>query len=75
MPVWSDSISAMPIMPMLPANEVSSVRAFLVIRLFSESDSAVRKDIDVFPLWRALFFASLPARFSSERRFSSADGS
>ena len=40
-------ISAMPIIPMLPANAVSTVRVFFVIRLFSERDSAVKKLMDV----------------------------
>ena len=38
----------MPMMPIEPAKAVRSVRPFLVIRLFSESDSAVPKDIEVF---------------------------
>ena len=32
--------------PMLPANEVSMVRAFFVIRLLRLSESAVRYDIE-----------------------------
>ena len=43
MPFESESMSAMPIMPMLPAKAVSMVRAFLVMRLLSERESAVRK--------------------------------
>ena len=38
----------MPMMPMLPAKLVRNVRPFLVIRLFSESESAVRSDIERF---------------------------
>ena len=38
----------MPMMPMLPAKLVRNVRPFLVIRLFSESESAVRPDIERF---------------------------
>ena len=37
-----DRIRAMPMMPMLPANAVRKVRPFLVMRLFRDSDSAVR---------------------------------
>ena len=36
----------MPIMPMLPAKAVRMVRAFLVMRLLSERDNAVRKLIE-----------------------------
>ena len=38
----------MPMMPMLPANEVISVRPFLVIRLLNDNATAVRNDIEVF---------------------------
>ena len=48
MPFESDRISAMPIMPMEPAKAVRMVRAFLVIRLLSESPSAVKNDMEVF---------------------------
>ena len=37
----------MPMMPMDPANEVISVRPFLVIRLLNDRDRAVRNPIDV----------------------------
>ena len=51
-------IRAMPMMPMLPAKAVSSVRAFLVIRLFSESDKAVKKLMDVrFPMGAELLLS------------------
>ena len=40
-------ISAMPMMPMLPAKAVSTVRVFFVIRLFNESASAVKKLMEV----------------------------
>ena len=46
MPFESESISAMPIMPMLPAKAVRMVRAFLVMRLLSERESAVKKLIE-----------------------------
>ena len=44
-----DSISAMPIMPMLPAKAVSTVLPFFVIRLLSESDRLVKKPILALP--------------------------
>ena len=44
-------IKAMPIMPMEPAKEVKMVRAFLVHRLLKLKDSAVRKDMDAFPIF------------------------
>ena len=50
-------MSAMPMMPMLPAKAVSKVRAFFVMRLFVESASAVKKLIEVF-LSRAVEFMS-----------------
>ncbi len=56
-PLESESISAMPIMPMLPAKLVRKVRAFFVSRLSSESESAVKKDIPMpFLLFRFCFF-------------------
>ena len=45
-PLESDMINAIPMIPMLPANAVRKVLAFLVIRLFRLRESAVRKDID-----------------------------
>ena len=45
MPLERESISAMPMMPMLPAKAVSMVRPFFVIRLLSERLRAVRKDM------------------------------
>ena len=44
-PVDKDRISAMPMMPMLPAKEVSSVRAFLVRRFWKLSARAVANDM------------------------------
>ena len=46
-PFETESIRAIPIMPMLPANAVSRVRAFLVIRLLSDRWRAVPSDIDL----------------------------
>ena len=62
-PCETESIRAMPIMPMLPAKAVSSVRAFLVIRLLSESCRAVAIDMDLLRrlLARPLFFATAAA--------------
>ena len=48
MPLDSDMISAMPMMPMLPAKAVRMVRAFLVIRLLVDRARAVRKLMEVF---------------------------
>ncbi len=44
-PLASDRIEAMPIMPMLPAKAVISVRPFFVSRFLNESESAVRNDM------------------------------
>ena len=49
-PVDTDRISAMPMMPIDPANEVRSVRAFLVFRLLKLSASEVANDIDALPI-------------------------
>ena len=46
-PLDTESMSAMPIMPMLPANAVRRVRAFFVIRLFSDRWRAVPIDMDL----------------------------
>ncbi len=43
-----DKINAMPMIPMLPANDVIIVRPFLVRRLFADKESAVQKDIEAF---------------------------
>ena len=50
----------MPIIPMLPANEVRKVRTFLVSRLFIESESAVKNDIEGFFLPFSFAFCSSP---------------
>ena len=50
----------MPIMPIEPAKEVRIVRPFLVIRLLSDSDSAVPNDIEVFSLETAAGAISSP---------------
>ena len=54
MPFDSDMISAMPMMPMLPAKAVSRVLAFFVIRLFMESARAVAEAADVLVLGGAV---------------------
>ena len=59
-PLESERISAMPIIPMLPANEVRKVRTFLVSRLFIESESAVKNDIEGFFLPFSFAFCSSP---------------
>ena len=41
----------MPMMPMDPANAVSSVRAFFVFRLLKLKERAVRKDMEAFPMF------------------------
>ena len=50
-PVDSARIRAIPIMPMDPAKEVRRVLAFLVFRLLKLSESAVRKDMEAFPIF------------------------
>ena len=60
-PLDTESMSAMPMIPMLPAKAVSRVLAFLVMRLFSDSCSAVFIDIDLLCLPLAL----LAARFGT----------
>ena len=44
-PFASDRMAAMPIMPMLPAKAVMSVRPFFVSRFLNESESAVKNDM------------------------------
>ncbi len=46
-PFASARIAAMPMMPMLPAKAVISVRPFLVMRLLKDSANAVKNDMDV----------------------------
>ena len=48
-PVETDRIRAMPMMPIDPANEVSSVRPFLVLRLLKLSAMDVASDIEALP--------------------------
>ena len=45
MPLASDKMAAIPIIPIDPANAVTNVRAFFVIRLLKERATAVRNDI------------------------------
>ena len=61
-PAETAKISAIPIIPMLPANDVRNVRPFFVIRLLSERERAVKKDIDFFFL---AFFCSFLSTISS----------
>ena len=49
----------MPMMPMEPAKAVSSVRAFLVIRLFRLRERAVRKPMEVFLVFSSRTGSSL----------------
>ena len=65
MPLLSDKISAMPIIPMLPAKAVKNVRPFFVIRLLSDSDSAVPKLIEVFLLLPAAGFSSTASSYGA----------
>ena len=44
-PFASDKMAAMPIMPMLPAKAVMSVRPFFVSKFLNESESAVKNDM------------------------------
>ena len=50
-PFESDMISAIPIMPIEPANAVSVVLAFFVSRLLKLSESDVRNDIEALPMF------------------------
>ena len=50
-PADSDRIAAIPMIPIDPANEVRSVRAYFVRRLLKLKDNAVRNDIDDFPMF------------------------
>ena len=50
-PLDRERISAIPMIPMEPAKAVRSVLAFLVFRLLKLSASAVRNDIDDFPIF------------------------
>ena len=63
MPLLSDRMSAMPIIPMLPAKAVKNVRPFFVIRLLS--DSAVPKLIEVFLLLPAAGFSSTASSYGA----------
>ena len=49
MPLESERISAMPMMPMEPANAVKSVRPFFVMRFVSDRLSAVLKLMEGLP--------------------------
>ena len=60
-------INAIPIIPIDPAKEVRRVLAFFVLKLLKLSDSAVRRDIEDFPI----FLCSGGARFSSSTIYSS----
>ena len=57
-------IRAIPIIPMLPANEVRKVLAFFVRRLLKERESAVAKDIEV-PFFLSFFLPFLVSFFSA----------
>ena len=50
----------MPMMPMLPAKLVSSVRPFLVMRLLRDREKAVKKLMEgfFFPTWMTGFSAA-----------------
>ena len=69
-PCDNDIISAIPIIPILPANDVKNVLPFLVIKLFKLKRTAVPNFIDAFPdfsfLVRALSNSLLPALYGFE---------
>ena len=71
-PFESERISAIPIIPMLPANEVSIVLPFFVRRFLKESEIAVPNDMDFFLLLAfssfLFFFASISAASSLAKR-------
>ena len=60
-PVDRDRINAMPMIPMEPANDVSSVLAFFVFRLLKLRDSAVRKDMEDFPMFLCCGSSCVPS--------------
>ena len=66
-PVESARTSIMPMIPMLPANDVRNVRPFLLIRFVKDSENAVSGDIDAF----LRFFFSM--RFSARLAFFAPD--
>ena len=71
MPLDSERISAMPMMPMLPAKAVRKVRHFLVMRLFIESPSAVGKRIEgFFPMARSVRSSSAAVKGSESETIS-----
>ena len=71
MPLDSDRISAMPMMPMLPAKAVRKVRTFLVMRLFMESPSAVGKRMEGFlPMARSVAASSGASKGSESETIS-----
>ena len=51
----------MPMIPMEPANDVSSVLAFFVFRLLKLRDSAVRKDMEDFPMFLCCGSSCVPS--------------
>lgn len=59
-PVERDNISAMPIIPIEPAKEVSRVLAFFVFKLLKLKDNAVRNDMEDFPCFYAPVPSTLP---------------
>ena len=64
-PFETEKIRAMPIIPMLPANEVRAVLPFLVNRFLSDRLNAVVRDIDGFFSLRLFFLLLSSACFSS----------
>ena len=60
-PLASDKMAAMPMMPMLPAKAVISVRPFFVSRFLNDSDRAVKNDM----LVRRACLASRRGSFSA----------
>ena len=72
MPWLTAKMSAMPIMPMLPAKAVSAVRPFFVARFLSERENAVRKLMEGL---RRLLSASALSRDAAARDSASASDS
>ena len=74
-PFESERISAIPMIPMLPAKDVSIVLAFLVRRLLKDRETAVGKDIFFFLAFLSFAFTSATAVSGALTAYSPSNGS
>ena len=58
-PLDTDWTSAIPIIPIDPANATNTVLPFLVNKLFKLNLNAVQKDIDVLPIFASSTFSTV----------------